>query len=378
MSALPDALQSLIELSQKTLLDTMKQASSLKDNESDHLSVIKESLDTVKTDLSKMTDRLQSTTKDYFDARARLSQAVRGGSEDEQLRAYELAESFMMEKAALTEEEKHLRSMMKYLQEEERRACATVERSEALASRLRMALGVLNDNIEDAMSSGSDAPSPIAAACSLVEKESRNLARELHDGPAQDFAGAVMSLDYCRRLLELGRAKKAASELDKIRSRMSDIMDKIRSFLFSLYPRDVEDGLGKALVKMGDLVFERHGVPMTVTLFGDCDSVPPVLGVSVYKIIRQAVDNSLASGSPGRIGVVLSCKSGSLSAKIMDDGVGFDVQKADMAAKEQGSYGMASMRERARLAGGTLKIDSVPGQGTVVSLRVPLGGAFGE
>lgn len=371
-----DTLQHLIERVQRDLLDSMNSVSDFRKDELDRLDVVRKDLDQVRADLNRVIDDLELMTKGYFDARAELSQVVRTGGEQEQREAYERAEGFMIEKVALTEREKGLRHMRDYLERDERRVAARVERSEALAGRFRLALNVLNDRIEDIGSAGSQDPRSLVTAYSLVERESRNLARELHDGPAQRFAGAMMSLDFSRRLLELGHVERVVAELGKVRSQMSETMDEIRSFLFSLYPRDVEDGLDVALGRMCDLLSQRHGVPVTIKSFGALRAVPEYLGANVYKVIRQAVANSLTKGSPSRITVILSVRSGFLFAKIMDDGVGFDVEKARVAAKERGSYGIVSMEERARLAGGTLNIDSVPGQGTIVSLQVPLRGDF--
>ena len=277
----------------------------------------------------------------------------------------------MVAKAALAEREKGLRNMRDYLERDERRVAAQVERSEAMASRFRLALDVVNDRLESGESSQKDG---LAMAYGLVERESRSLAREIHDGPAQRFAGAMMSLDFTRRLMELAQYDRASQELSKVKAQMAETMEEIRSFLFLLYPRDMEDGLDVALVRLIDSMSQKHGVPIVVKAFGPIKSVPEFIGINVYKIVRQALGNALVKGDPERITVITSVRSGRLFVKVMDDGSGFDVEKAKEAAKERGSYGLASMEERARLAGGELKIESVLGQGTIVSLEVPLRG----
>ncbi|SMG48903.1 sensor histidine kinase [Dethiosulfovibrio salsuginis] len=366
-----DALKQVIERVQKDLIDSVKTVSDFRKDELTRLDSIRKELKQVREELATVIEELDSSTKAYFSARADLSQIVRSGGEAEQREAYERAEGFMLAKAGLSEREKGLRNMRDYLERDERRVAAQVERSDAVATKFRLALDVVNDEIEAGGSSKKDG---LSLAYGLVERESRSLAREIHDGPAQRFAGAMMSLDFTRRLMDLEQYDRACQELSKVKEQMTETMDEIRSFLFLLYPRDMEDGLDVALVRLGDSMSQKYGVPIGVKSFGPIKSVPEFVGANVYKIVRQALGNALLKGNPERVTVMLSVRSDRLFVKVMDDGSGFDVEKAKESAIARGSYGLVSMEERARLAGGELKIESVLGQGTIVSLEVPLRG----
>lgn len=366
-----NTLEQVIERVQSDLIESVNSVSDFRRDELSRLESIRRELKQVRSELASVIHDLDASTQAYFSARADLSQIVRTGGEAEQREAYERAEGFMVAKAALSERERGLRNMRDYLERDERRVAAQVERSEAMATRFRLALDVVNDRLESGDSSQKDG---LAMAYGLVERESRSLAREIHDGPAQRFAGAMMSLDFTRRLMELAQYDRASQELSKVKAQMAETMEEIRSFLFLLYPRDMEDGLDVALVRLIDSMSQKHGVPIVVKAFGPIKSVPEFIGINVYKIVRQALGNALVKGDPERITVITSVRSGRLFVKVMDDGSGFDVEKAKEAAKERGSYGLASMEERARLAGGELKIESVLGQGTIVSLEVPLRG----
>nr|WP_321501629.1 ATP-binding protein [uncultured Dethiosulfovibrio sp.] len=366
-----DALKQVIERVQKDLIDSVKTVSDFRKDELTRLDSIRKELKQVREELATVIEDLDRSTKAYFSARADLSQIVRSGGEVEQREAYERAEGFMLAKVGLSEREKGLRNMRDYLERDERRVSAQVERSDAVATKFRLALDVVNDEIEAGGSSKRDG---LALAYGLVERESRNLAREIHDGPAQRFAGAMMSLDFTRRLMEIEQYDRASQELNKVKDQMVETMDEIRSFLFLLYPRDMEDGLDVALVRLGDSMSQKHGVPIMVKSFGPIKSVPEFVGANVYKIARQALGNAILKGNPERVTVMLSVRSDRLFVKVMDDGSGFDVEKTKESAVARGSYGLVSMKERARLAGGELKIESVLGQGTIVSLEVPLRG----
>lgn len=366
-----DTLKQVIERVQRDLIESVNTVSDFRKDELTRLESIRAELRQVREDLLAVIEELDATTKGYFAARADLSQIVRTGGEAEQREAYERAEGFMVTKAALSEREKGLRNMRDYLERDERRVAAQVERSDVMATRFRLALDVLNDRVELGNSADRDG---LAIAYGLVERESRSLAREIHDGPAQRFAGAMMTLDFARQLMGRGHNDRAYQELDKVRAQMSETMDEIRSFLFLLYPRDVEDGLDVALSRLAESLAQKHRVPIVVKSLGSMKSIPEYVGANAYKIARQAIGNALAKANPERITVIMSLRSDRLFIKIMDDGCGFDVDKARKSAKDRGSYGLASMEDRAKLTGGDLKIESVLGHGTIVSLEIPLGG----
>lgn len=364
-----DTLQQVIERVQRDLIESVNTVSDFRKDELSRLESIRRELRQVRDELATVIEELDASTKAYFAARADLSQIVRTGGEAEQREVYERAEGFMMAKAALSEREKGLRNMRDYLERDERRVAAQVERSEVMATRFRLALDVLNDRVGPENSSEKDG---IALAYGLVERESRSLAREIHDGPAQRFAGAMMTMDFALHLMDRGHHDRACQELGKVKSQMSETMDEIRSFLFLLYPRDVEDGLDVALVRLAESLSQKHGIPVVVKSLGPMKSVPEYVGANAYKIARQAIGNALAKANPERITVILSIRSDRLFVKIMDDGCGFDVDKARRCAKDRGSYGLVSMEERAKLTGGDLRVESVLGQGTIVSLEIPL------
>jgi signal transduction histidine kinase len=91
--------------------------------------------------------------------------------------------------------------------------------------------------------------------------------------------------------------------------------------------------------------------------------------VAVYRIVQQALHNTQVHGATDRATLDFRFGEGALALRIADEGRGFDANAPDFRP----GLGLASMRERARLAGITLVIDSVPGRGTRLSLDIPIG-----
>ena len=90
-------------------------------------------------------------------------------------------------------------------------------------------------------------------------------------------------------------------------------------------------------------------------------------------MIREAANNALKTGRAPNVNIDVVDEPGSVVALVEDDGVGFDVASTLTSYADRGSLGLLQMRESARLIGAQLSIDSSPGQGTRVRLRVPAG-----
>jgi len=108
-------------------------------------------------------------------------------------------------------------------------------------------------------------------------------------------------------------------------------------------------------------------------LFGSIDNIPPDKAKPIFCIILEALTNirkhSLAKNVEVRIE---RTSNNELVINIRDDGRGFDMKEVESSASSCGKWGLTTMRQRADFLGGTLLIDSIPNQGTKVSLNIPL------
>ncbi|MDD3708164.1 MAG: histidine kinase, partial [Aminobacterium sp.] len=126
--------------------------------------------------------------------------------------------------ATLEERERSLRQQREYLMKEEREIIQSLARSDEMANKFRLALELLQDQAVNAML-GADSEKSfkiLAAAFSLAERDSRALARDLHDGPAQKLSGAIMLYDLAERYIETGKTHEAIEELRKVKKQMQE------------------------------------------------------------------------------------------------------------------------------------------------------------
>jgi signal transduction histidine kinase len=209
----------------------------------------------------------------------------------------------------------------------------------------------------------------------IVGKEEaarHKLARELHDGPTQDVAAIAMRLNFARLLLEKdpGRAKV---ELERLEDLAHRTVREIRSMLFALRPVILEtEGLLAALSQYAENMREIDSLPMQIDAetYQDCLN-SETQGV-VFAILEEAINNARKHAQASRIWVRIAVEGDLFVAEVIDNGRGFDTDAVAKSYSSRGSLGMVNLKERADLVGGTINIDSAPGQGACVTLLVPL------
>jgi signal transduction histidine kinase len=206
-----------------------------------------------------------------------------------------------------------------------------------------------------------------------AEGEARKkLARDLHDGPTQSVAAIAMRLNYMRLLLER-EPEKVKEELKKLEALARRTTKEIRTMLFTLRPVILEtQGLVAALEQYIQQLEGEAGLVVHLEapdLGGRLDI--EIEGVT-FSIIEEAVNNAKKYAQARNIWVRLSFEDNLFVAMVEDDGRGFDVAEVLDSYDQRGSLGLINMQERAELVEGTWTIESATGQGTKVTLIVPL------
>jgi signal transduction histidine kinase len=201
-----------------------------------------------------------------------------------------------------------------------------------------------------------------ARELSVLEERGR-LARELHDAVSQRMfsiraharaASALMARDCCER---------AAAEIAEISALGAQAHAELRAVIDGLAPPEL-DGLAASLRRYAALASRAHGVPVEVVA-ADVGELAPGVAAAAYRVAQEALHNALRHSGASAVRMTLSRTPRRVTLTVADDGAGFD------PALASGGLGLASMRERASSAGGTLRVRSSPGAGTEVRLAVP-------
>ncbi len=200
----------------------------------------------------------------------------------------------------------------------------------------------------------------------------QKLARDLHDGPTQKVSGLVMQLEYITRLLDTN-LPEAKRELEKARATAQQTVKEIRTSLFTLRPLALESkGLSAALEQYGERLRETENALITIEPGNFGTELDTNTATTIFAIIEEAVGNARKHADKSPIHVRLAHQGHSLIATVQDQGPGFDFDRVSRTYDKRASLGLQNMRERALLINAELRIDSTPGQGTRVTLVVPL------
>jgi signal transduction histidine kinase len=202
------------------------------------------------------------------------------------------------------------------------------------------------------------------------EEERRRIAYDVHDGIAQLVVSAKQHVETCRDLLGAD-PDRAARELALTGERLERAIVETRRVLMALRPSAVDSlGLVEAVRRSLDDAARELGWSIRFSEDLGDERLPPAVETAVFRILQEALANAQRHAEGQNLAVDLRRAGDWLQLEVRDDGIGFAV---DSEARARG-LGLSGMRERARLLGGTCRIESRPGRGTSVSLRLPLPG----
>ena len=205
----------------------------------------------------------------------------------------------------------------------------------------------------------------------VAEEERHRLARDLHDGVAQTMANAAISIELVTRRA-VDDVPGALADLVALRARLIESQQGLRDILFALRPLALEDGgLPAAIAALAKRIDGQNGSRVQPRRVESQRRLAPEVEAGAFTVIREAANNAIKTGRAGRVDLDLYDEGNAVVAVVEDDGKGFDVAAVLQNYAKRGSLGLLQMRESARLIGAQLSLDSSPGQGTRVRLRIP-------
>ena len=207
----------------------------------------------------------------------------------------------------------------------------------------------------------------------LEVEAQKKLARDLHDGPIQTIAAITMRVNFIRRLMERS-PEEASQELMRVEDMARQTTREIRHMLFTIRPLILErSGLIAALNQLAD---KEHEIHHQNVLIESDPELPQELDLGkqgvLFYIAEEAVNNARKHAEAAHIWVRLRREDARFFIDVEDDGVGFNVGGIDAYYEQRGSLGFVNMRERADLVDGIMHIESAEGEGTRITISVPL------
>ncbi|MER5420988.1 GAF domain-containing sensor histidine kinase [Streptosporangium roseum] len=199
----------------------------------------------------------------------------------------------------------------------------------------------------------------------LVEERTR-MARELHDAVTQKLFSLRLTTQAAASLVTRDPAR-ALEELERVERLAGEALAELRAVIVELRPAELDrHGLAETLRKHVRLLDRLHPASFTFDEAPVC-SLEPATEVAVLRVAQEALHNASRHSAARAVGVRLGCEAGRVILEVRDDGAGFDV-----AAAAGRGLGIASMEDRAQALGGSVRVTSEPGHGTLVRMEVPV------
>ena len=213
----------------------------------------------------------------------------------------------------------------------------------------------------------------LASELTIAEQEERHrISQVLHDDLQQRLFAIRAQLGFVADLFKPDKIPHEVQvSLDQIQSWVTDAIGITRNLSVDISPSVLQgDGISEAFNWLSSRMKEQYGLQLSVNVKNDLRHLPDHLRVTLFQAVRETLFNVVKHSGVLQADVTLEKLDGNGCVTIHDDGHGFDAKT--ILADPHATHGLAIIRDRLNLMGGTLKVDSVPGDGTVIKIEFPL------
>jgi signal transduction histidine kinase len=234
---------------------------------------------------------------------------------------------------------------------------------------LRTSDAVLRASQHELQQSRADLRALAGQLLTAQETDRRRISRDLHDDINQRLA--MLSMDL-RRM-----EKDPSNDPEPLRNgirRVSDslaaVSNDVRQMAYRFHPSILDDlGLLTAVRHLANEFSERTGIQYSYVHKDPVGILPPDVTICIYRVVQECLSNISRHAQATQVEVELICEDDEVSLSVRDNGVGFDASHGDQMS---GHLGLLSMKERVRMAKGTLEVESTPQHGTEIRVDIPL------
>jgi len=205
-----------------------------------------------------------------------------------------------------------------------------------------------------------------------VEEERNRIALEIHDAISQQLYGITYAIGACIRQLP-ERPDAVREQLSYLLPQAQQAAQALRRAIFDLWPNDLDAERFKGeLVGYLEEIAPQPRPQLFLQVDLAFDTLPSLVRRQIYRIAQEALNNVVKHAAARQAKLTVLCQGTDVALRVADNGQGFDPTDALGGGAASGSYGIASMRERVVALGGQLRIDSAPGEGTTITVTLPL------
>ena len=317
----------------------------------------------------------EKLTKEEKESRQKLflvSKNIGEYSENDIRKAYNEAKDKQVQLLLKREEEQNLIRERNQLEIRLKKNYEIVEQAESLMSKMKSVMDFLVSDLVDLGKTISNLEDKTQIGMKIIkaqEEERRRIARDIHDGPAQNIASLVIKTEIVEKLLKRGNIH-IEDELKDIKTQLRAVLKEIRGIMYDLRPISLDEvGLIPTIERMAaDMSYEKN-IAIEIKKISDYPIFNSLNKLIVYRIVQESLNNIIKHSGAKNVVIRMDVRKDSINGSVSDDGKGFDTDSF-MEAKDK-SFGLSSMKERAEIAHGSITIKSVVGKGTKIMFSIP-------
>lgn len=374
-----DEIDRVIQNAVKVMEDSKMQVYEICEAARRELLSLTRELDKVLQETSETIEKVDQLERDYRLARIRLTEVSRDFvrySEKDIKAAYEKATNYQLDLMVYREKESYLKARRDDLQNRARNVERSIERAESIGSQMNVVLDYLSGDLTQVTRILESTKNRQMIGLKIIlaqEDERKRIAREIHDGPAQSLANLVLRAEIAERMLGTQELEVVRNELIDLKTQLRLDLGEIRKIIFNLRPMALDDlGLVPTLRKFVQDFEERTSIHAKFEAIGKEKRMTSALEAAMFRLVQEAFNNVHKHAEATFVSLEISFLEETIQLVIRDNGVGFQVEAVEQQAKKHAKFGLIGMRERVDLLQGTIGFESGVGQGTVITIRVPI------
>ncbi|MDD2574728.1 MAG: sensor histidine kinase [Bacillota bacterium] len=338
---------------------------------------IQKELKELRDKVLNIIQEVESLRKAENSARYKLlvvSKDFRTHTEEDIKKAYRKAEELKVELSLKEQEEIRLREERNRLELKLKDQKKLVKKAENVVTHMGAVLDYLRAGALGISGLAEDVRKKQYLGYRIIkatEEERSRIVREIHDVPVQAMVNMGIRLELCMQVLNKD-IDKARSYIRELKEQVNTNIQDLRKIIYNLRPMSLDDlGLVATIEKLLSDFESDSGISTSFRLIGEPVEIKELIQIAVFRIIQEALNNAKRHSKAKKVSVKFEFLESSISILITDDGVGFEIEGVIDWEEDDRCFGLIGMRERVELLQGYMDINSAPGKGTGIFMRIP-------
>ena len=211
------------------------------------------------------------------------------------------------------------------------------------------------------------------AVLQSLESDRQRIARDLHDTTVQSLTSLVHKTELCLKLIDIDPIR-CRLEMNTIGKTLREVIEDARRMIYDLRPMSFDDiGFDVTVERFLDKFRASNNIKCTYVTEGEAYGIDTIIAISLLRVIQESSNNAVKHANASKIDIHIEYLPDVINLEVRDDGDGFDPSDIPETTRSDNSgFGLAMMRERIFMLSGVLEIDSKPGEGSCIKVRVPI------